>query len=360
MNFRDNDIVFLLGAGASADAGIPTSQKMMGNIEKSIGADPAWNEYSGIYDYMKRALVYSEIMKTQFDNKLASRELSHLNIEQLVNALSELEKKEDHIIYPFIGSWNIKLVEVGGSGFEKLVKFKKLIINQLKTWVTIKDYSKANYYSKFNAFQQELTHALQIFSLNYDLCLEHNCTEVNLERGFGKDRRWDWRRFDDSNPEEVNVYLYKLHGSIDWEPDETTGSITVSDEVFHIDKAALIFGTNYKLQYIDPFLFLMYQFRRRCLESRLIVTIGYGFGDEHINGILGQALGKNPDRKLYCTGLELDKEKVLESLNIETDDPDNPNRITIFESNAKLFFEKELKLENFAKLFPESRQDEPF
>ena len=36
MNFRDDDIIFLLGAGASADAGIPVSKKMVEDIEKEI------------------------------------------------------------------------------------------------------------------------------------------------------------------------------------------------------------------------------------------------------------------------------------------------------------------------------------
>jgi len=333
---------------------------MMSEIENLIKTDPTWKGYAELYDYMKKALLYSEIIKTRFENDVKSQELSNINIEQLVNALSELEKKEDHIIYPFIGSWNIKLAEVGGSGFEKLHKFRKLIIDQLKSWVTIKDYSKANYFSKFTNFQQELEHTLQIFSLNYDLCIEFNCKSVKLERGFGDDRRWDWRRFDDSNPEGVNIYLYKLHGSIDWEPDEATGSITVSDEVFHIAKAALIFGTNYKLQYIDPFLFLMYQFRRRCFDSKIIVTIGYGFGDEHINGIIGQALGSKDEIKLFSVGLDISKEEVIKTLNSQLSDVDFENKVTVKLEKAKIFFENEINLDTFAHLFHIADEDEPF
>jgi hypothetical protein len=37
-------------------------------------------------------------------------------------------------------------------------------------------------------------------------------------------------------------------------------------------------------------LFLVYQLRRLSLEAKLILVVGYGFADEHINGILQQAL----------------------------------------------------------------------
>ena len=67
------------------------------------------------------------------------------------------------------------------------------------------------------------------------------------------------------------------------------------------DRVALIFGTSNKLQYVDPFLFLAYQLRRWTIEAaRLVVTIGYGFMDDHINEILGQALRQ--DRKEAVTG----------------------------------------------------------
>jgi len=37
---------------------------------------------------------------------------------------------------------------------------------------------------------------------------------------------------------------------------------------------AIILGAMYKLQYVDPFLFLAYEFRKWMLESRLI-NIGW-------------------------------------------------------------------------------------
>ena len=55
------------------------------------------------------------------------------------------------------------------------------------------------------------------------------------------------------------------------------------------------------MQYVDPFLFLAYELRRWTLDSaRLIISVGYGFNDDHINGILEQSLRQNPSRKLLA------------------------------------------------------------
>src|SRR5690606_32616506 len=78
-----------------------------------------------------------------------------------------------------------------------------------------------------------------------------------------------------------------------------------------------IFGTQYKMQYIDPYLFLFSEFRRRIFESKLIISIDYSFFDEHINGVISDALRDNPDRKLISVSLDLTKEKIESRPNID-------------------------------------------
>jgi len=98
---------------------------------------------------------------------------------------------------------------------------------------------------------------------NYDLCVETNCSASSIERGFNDKRQWDWRLFDEQVQTEKNLFLYKLHGSIDWTHD-SEGNLTYLDSISQItpDAIAIIFGTSYKLQYVDPFLFFAYEFRR--------------------------------------------------------------------------------------------------
>ena len=60
------------------------------------------------------------------------------------------------------------------------------------------------------------------------------------------------------------IFLYKLHGFARLVYRGGTGTVSYSDSPSKIadERVALIFGTSYKLQYVDPFLFLAYQLRR--------------------------------------------------------------------------------------------------
>src|SRR5690606_5662821 len=97
---------------------------------------------------------------------------------------------------------------------------------------------------------------------------------ITVERGFTPERTWDWRLFDEHPDDPKPIFLYKLHGSTDWKRDKSvSGGLTYSDSTSSItsDEVAIIFGTTFKLQYVDPFLFLAYEFRRWTLsEARLI------------------------------------------------------------------------------------------
>ena len=182
--------------------------------------------------------------------------------------------------------------------------FKTRILEKLKhEWIEITNYERAGYFKGLINFQKELNHPLMVFTLNYDLCVEkayHAEYNEFPERGFDKDRFWSHELLEEATPGEKNLYLYKLHGSIDWVRYSNNGKLTYSDStsMIKVDGVELIFGTTYKLQYVDPFLFLVYQLRRISLEAKLILVIGYGFGDEHINGILQQALRNEEEKRL--------------------------------------------------------------
>ncbi len=58
MNFRQNDIIFLLGAGASVDAGVPTSFTMIQQVEALLKEDEEWKQYKKLYDFVKSSIYY--------------------------------------------------------------------------------------------------------------------------------------------------------------------------------------------------------------------------------------------------------------------------------------------------------------
>jgi len=294
--FRNNEIVVLIGAGCSADAGICPSQSMVGLLEGLLKSNKNWKRYGGLYNYVKSSLLYVSGIKGEFEK--------NVDIEILVNTLSELEKKENFILYPFIGNWNTKLLEIAGYDFRICGEFRENIVEQLKTWVTCKNYGDASYYKKLFDFQEEYNFPLRIFSLNYDLCLEKNTPRGKiLERGFNPDSRtWQSRRFDPP-VEEPHIYLYKLHGSLDWEREVGMGDI-VSEVDRTPEKPDLLFGTDYKLTYVDPYLYYISEFRKYSLEAKVILVLGYGFNDAHINSILRQALNYDSQKKLYVVNTD--------------------------------------------------------
>jgi hypothetical protein len=67
-------------------------------------------------------------------------------------------------------------------------------------------------------------------------------------------------------------------------------------------KLPIIFGRDFKLEADDPYLFYAFEFRRSTLESKLILTVGYGFGDAHINKMISQAIRANANRRIVVVG----------------------------------------------------------
>jgi len=285
-SFGPDEIIVLLGAGASKDAEIPHSADMIKKVEELINSeDRNWNCFRDLYNYIRSSIYYSDGISGKFDNNV------NYNIERLVNTLDELRRKEEHPLYPFIGSWNPRLIEITGRDFELLGKFKDAIITKLREWVALRHEDIADYYLGLVNFKNEYQHPLRIFTLNYDLCVERVCKTAIIERGFDENKKWNWRRFSHNENDPKDMFLYKLHGSTNWQKDEN-GELTYASPE-SVAKPEIIFGTTYKLQYLDPFLFFAYQFRQWSLEAKVIISIGYGYGDEHINGMIRQALDAN-------------------------------------------------------------------
>ncbi len=345
MNFRQNDIIFLLGAGASVEAGVPTSFRMMEEVELLLQKDDEWKGYKKLYDFVKSSIYYGDGINGQFGNNV------NYNIERLVSTLSELERKENHIIFPFILGWKPILVERAGINFEGISQLKRKIVGRLKEkWILLGNYDKADYYKKFIDFKEEYQYPLRVFSLNYDLCFERACNQATIERGFDNERLLDVKRFEDDEDVLVDFFLYKIHGSIDWIKNDY-GLLTYSDEAgnISINELEIIFGTNYKLQYLDPYLFSIYEFRKYCLKAKLIVVIGYSFGDEHVNGIIGQALGQDKEKKILSvggSGIDSEQRKIEIAQKIKL----SVEQVEVSPFRAREFLENKLCI-NYLKAF---------
>jgi len=126
------------------------------------------------------------------------------------------------------------------------------------------------------------------------------------------------------------------------------------------DKMEVIFGRDFKLEAADPYLFYTYEFRKFSLLTRLIVSIGYGFGDSHINKILMQALRNDIDRRLLvisnCNDDESQQKKqreIVDKLSAKE------GQIIVNKGTSKEFLETPNLGGKLVKLIPKT-PDDPF
>lgn len=348
-----DSVIFLLGAGASKDAGIPISAMMMNNVESLLNDD--WMEYKDLYHCLKSSILHGLGMNGEYEGNL-------INIETLVNTMDELIKRIKHPIYPFVGSWIPRLTELTNNKFDMIDTLRSKIVSQLlDRWMKFEQNENIGYYKGFLNFQMQYKSVVRIFTLNYDLCVEEACKEGKVNRGFDiVTHEWNWRNFENEEENDFNIVLYKLHGSMDWAR-EPSGLVKETRNGVTEKEAALIFGTTYKLQYLDPFLYLIYEFRKRTLDPKTetIICIGYSFGDEHINGIIEQSIMDNPKREIIVVSpvKEIDipqkKIRILEKLKMKSSE-----NIHIVPMGAKDFLENKLSIQFIESVLP--KEEPPF
>lgn len=354
--FAKDKLIVLLGAGASCDAGMKNSFQMINEIENLLTNE--WKRFKDLYNYIHSSHYHLERIKGTDLKEI------YFNIENLVGLLDSIIKisNKDIDVYPFIGGWEKELYIVAGNQLDLAKDFKEKILTRLKDhWLSPDDFkSKSSYYKKLN--ETGYNYPLKIFSLNYDLCVESNLMGegIILERGFNDKREWDYRRYEPGEEKEVNYFLYKLHGSLDWKRDNEK-RLTFTDSPSSVNplEMQIIFGVQNKLQSYDPYLFYFYAFREACIDAELIVTSGYGFLDQHINDNLISAFKLDPKKKLlvniYDKDIDLKKKRqdLIEKLSIKSENLILENR------RAMEFFETKLNLEYYASLFPEDEDTEP-
>lgn len=200
-------------------------------------------------------------------------------------------------------------------------RIEKYIFNSINVDMT-KERSKSilEYYKTFYqkiALRNKDLSRIRVFTTNNDLFNETALDSLNIHyiNGFGGGLRkyfnpalfnYTWsKRMDTSidkyEPVENMVYLYKIHGSINWQ--ETEHKMNnyfnieeLSPQQLSPEKSVLIYPTPTKqdkslgVPYVD----LFREFQNKLLEPHSVLfVIGYGFNDSHVNDIIYRALATN-------------------------------------------------------------------
>jgi len=94
--------IILLGAGASAEANVPTAYKMTEDIVEKFQNIPKYNE---VMNFVVGGLLFQEGVKGR--NPLSPK----INVEDLFNAVRLLAERNTLEAAPFVGSWHWKVEE---------------------------------------------------------------------------------------------------------------------------------------------------------------------------------------------------------------------------------------------------------
>jgi hypothetical protein len=160
---------------------------------------------------------------------------------------------------------------------------------------------------------------LRLFTTNYDLCFEAAAGKQGIVAidgfSFSQPRYFDPRFFqydiikrtavtgELGTPLEGVFQLLKLHGSVNWERQSEVVTINLNPDP---NRACLIYPAKGKYQqsYIQPHLELFSQYFSSLREpNTCILTIGFGFNDDHLSEPLLAAIKTNPHVRAIVVSL---------------------------------------------------------
>lgn len=290
--FDMKNICFLFGSGTSAGA-IPTMKDMFKAVEVKIKT--LSKDRQDFYDAIK--LQQPE------------------NLEEL---LGILYSSRHYLTCDATKVKEFKICEELISIIEEVIFTKiNININDSKYEDALQLYK--NFYLKVAHRNKDLSR-ISIFTTNNDLFNEFALDNLNISyiNGFngGISRFFNpaffnytySKRMDTSiekyEPIENLVYLYKIHGSVNWYEDETSANTyfkikeetSITNLKYSKDINTLIYPTPTKQNKSlgSPYTEMFREFQKKLLEPHTVIfVIGYSFSDEHVNNIIYQALATN-------------------------------------------------------------------
>ena len=187
------------------------------------------------------------------------------------------------------------------------------------------------------AFRNKNQSRLNIFTTNNDLFNETAISELNLNynNGFssGVNSTFNPARFTYTFSKKIDtalekyepiaemVYLYKLHGSINWVEEDTDSFFKIKEIKINTRKVpannVLIYPTPLKQNKSlgSPFADLIREFHDKLLISQnVLIIIGYSFSDEHINNVIYSALAANANLSILIFG-DYKENNILSKIN---------------------------------------------
>jgi hypothetical protein len=347
------DRVILLGAGASAEAGIPTASKLLEAVRARLAGTDAWPYIGPVMDAVIGAL--------QQQNAVRGRPFDPVDIEAMFAALELLANRSSNPLAPFVTSWSPGLIEAQRPRLESYVSHVCQMLEQDLSRVAVREermsFAVLSGLTEFERALQSLISAafenraepFQLARMNImlklcELCWirsEHQVAYLKplLESANARSLWIATLNFDNTlelaaeslgttvdigiRPERQVVFdpssrikLAKLHGSLNWAVKDAW-SIDVKEAP--LPTSRVIFGAENKLRVDGPYLDLLLEFRNALDSTDTLEICGYSFRDAHINHTLLRWLDFGENRR-RCTVIDPTAtfESVLDSLSANT------------------------------------------
>ena len=275
-----------LGAGASVCVHLPTTQEFLRNLRQKHRDDEFITDILKYEAFTDVEIVYDAVLEMI---RFAKSDQCRPLVNKLVNKPSDSKYHPHEIVAN-------KLYALESSIRDSLFDFLKIEPADVREIHPL--YEKLE-----DLIRKQGDDSLKIITTNYDLAVETYCDHADREvvDGF-KRKNYGYRGYwtgkwepESSDP----VYLFKLHGSINWykEYEDETTLVKIGDAGHHTDHYDLLIKPtqNQKaVKYTDaPFSTIMDRFTTMLDEVDILIVIGYSYRDKELNEIIKNRLGKD-------------------------------------------------------------------
>lgn len=284
---NQNEVVFFLGAGASIEAGIPDTHKFIYGKKDEDGVE-------GFLEWLKENNKEKElkILETILATFKQRNNCPIIDVELVLGTLNALNNKEKHDLVYFYNQESFQFKS------EDEIRILKILESDLKEFIrekVIVKKDKINYLIPINLFDKPVN----IFSVNYDTCIEMLCIKHKLKYTDGFDLYW--------NPESLekksDIKLFKLHGSILWYLTNWGNYVKLPIEMekgneIHLYSGEtaspfILYPMGRKWEYTEPLVYLVSELQKNLKTAKLCIVVGYSFRDDDILRIFFESAKEN-------------------------------------------------------------------
>jgi SIR2-like protein len=283
--------VLFLGAGASKEAGVPTTFDFVSEFEGELRNSRRLRRSLAVY----RALLAElggQVKKSRVPGE-------RIDVELVLEALDALSRSS--------------IVNAAFFDQSKIIrKFpprdSSLLLRELREFIARKCIVAPEATEYLDPLRGLLTEAgpLDVFTVNYDVVFEQFLERWGYPYFDGFDLFWSRREPEPGS----RVALYKLHGSVTW-------FRTASDRFLRLPVIpkerglALISGEHaeplmlYPAQkelYSGPYVEILHRLKKRLSECPWVFVAGYSFRDESLTRVFREAAAENPSLRLLLIG----------------------------------------------------------